>query len=39
VVNNTAAANGGVGDAFQLLVEGFADSQFTTRVQGKGLCK
>src|SRR5262245_60601951 len=39
VVNNTGAANAGVGDPFQLLVEGFADAQFTTRVQGRGLCK
>jgi hypothetical protein len=39
VVNNTLAGNVGVGDPFQLMVEGFADAQFTTRVQGKGLCK
>jgi hypothetical protein len=38
VVNNTATANVGVGDPFQLMVEGFADSQFTARVQGRGLC-
>jgi hypothetical protein len=29
VVNNTAAANVGVGDPFHLLVEGFIDSNFT----------
>jgi hypothetical protein len=39
VVNNTAAENVGVGDPFRLRVEGFADSQFTERVQGQGLCK
>jgi hypothetical protein len=39
VVNNTGAANVGVGHPFRLLVEGFADSQFTERVRGLGLCK
>jgi hypothetical protein len=39
VVNNTGAANVGVGDPFHLIVEGFADSQFTERVSGRGLCK
>jgi hypothetical protein len=29
VVNNTAAANVGVGDPFHLIVEGFIDSDFT----------
>ena len=29
IVNNTADANGGVGDPFHLLVEGFIDSEFT----------
>jgi hypothetical protein len=29
VINNTLAANGGVGDPFHLLVEGFVDSAFT----------
>jgi hypothetical protein len=39
VVNNTAAGNGGVGDPFRLIVEGFADPEFTERVRGQGLCK
>jgi hypothetical protein len=39
VVNNTGGANAGVGDPFQLMVEGFADSQFTERARGQGLCK
>src|SRR5262245_18809674 len=39
VVNNTVAANGGVGDPFRLIVEGFADPEFTERVRGQGLCK
>jgi len=29
IVNNTLAANGGVGDSFHLLVEGFADTDYT----------
>ncbi len=29
VVNNTAAGNGGVGDPFQLIVEGYIDAEFT----------
>jgi len=29
VINNTAAANGGVGDPYNLLVEGFLDPSFT----------
>lgn len=29
VVNNTAAANAGVGDPFHIIVEGFIDSEFT----------
>jgi hypothetical protein len=32
IVNNTAAANGGVGDPFHLLVEGFADTEYTDPV-------
>ena len=39
VVNNTAVSNGGVGDPFRLIVEGFADPEFTERVRGQGLCK
>jgi hypothetical protein len=39
VVNNTGAGNVGVGDPFRLIVEGFADSEFTERVRGLGLCK
>jgi hypothetical protein len=39
VVNNTGASNIGVGDPFRLMVEGFADSEFTERVRGQGLCK
>jgi hypothetical protein len=39
VVNNTGAANIGVGDAFGLFVEGFADSQFSERRRGRGQCK
>ena len=29
IVNNVAAANGGVGDPYHLIVEGFIDNQFT----------
>src|SRR5262245_5678452 len=32
VANNTAAGNGGVGDPFHLLVEGFIDTEFTDPV-------
>ena len=32
IVNNTLASNGGVGDPFRLLVEGFADTEFTEPV-------
>jgi len=32
VVNNTAAANVGVGDPFRLIVEGFVDSEYTDPV-------
>jgi hypothetical protein len=39
VINNTGGGNVGVGHPFRLIVEGFADSQFTERVRGLGLCR